>query len=101
MRILQAIKDKFPGANVIVSKDIGNTNKENVVYIHNITDFSIKAGFAYQNITRFAADIKTNKDSFSIKATGSDGFFMGGSMKESTERACKDFAEKLSDSIKK
>jgi hypothetical protein len=102
--IAYAIRNKFPHANVIVSKDIGETKKENlpgnVVYIHNIADFSIKAGIAYINITRFTADIKTDKGSFSINAEGADGFIVG-NIKESTGNACKDFAEKLSNYIKK
>jgi hypothetical protein len=70
-------------------------------YIQNIADFSIKQGLVHTFVTRFTADIKTNKGSFSIKAEGADGFPIGGSMKLATERACKDFAEKLSDSLKK
>jgi hypothetical protein len=112
--IAYAIRGKFPDANVIVSKDIGKTKKENlpgnlpvqalqtgVVYIHNITDFSIRTGVTHTFVTRFTADIKTDKGSFSIKAIGESGFFMGGSTKESTGKACKDFAEKLNDSLKK
>jgi hypothetical protein len=112
--IAHAIRDKFPDVNVIVSKDIGKTKKENlpgnlpvqalqtgVAYIHNIADFSIKPGFAHNFVTRFTADIETDKGSFSINAVGkSGGFPLGGSTKESTEKACKDFAEKLNDSLK-
>jgi hypothetical protein len=105
--IAYAIMNKFPDANIIVSKNIGETKKDplpgNVVYIHNITDFSIKTGFVYALVARFTADIKTDNGSFSIKAEGGSGGFpaLWGSTKESTEKACKDFAEKLSDYIKK
>jgi hypothetical protein len=105
--IAYAIRNKFPHANVIVSNDIEKAKAENlpgnVVYIHNIADFSIKNGFAHTFVTRFTADIKTDKGSFSINATGASGAFPlgGGNTKESTEKACKDFAEKLNDSLKK
>jgi hypothetical protein len=104
--IAQAIRNKFPDANVIVSKDIEKAKAENlpgnVVYIHNITDFSIKGGFAHTFVTRFTADIKADKGTFSINAVGKSGAFptLGGSTKESTAKACKDFAEKLNDSLK-
>jgi hypothetical protein len=112
--IAHAIRDKFPDANIIVSKDIWKTNKENlpvrntqalqtgVIYIHNITDFSIRTGVVHNFVARFTADIKTNKRDFSIKAEGGIGVLpFTGSPKGATEKACKDFAEKLSNYIKK